>query len=78
MAATSQTKKHLRDYLNDGLSDDCGYNKKFKYSYGIGQYGIGMHCIQKIANICEDRRWGWYFVPTENMNYHSQNWFLWR
>lgn len=74
MAAHSQHKK-LNDYIKDGLSDDCGYNKKFKHSYGIGHYGIGMHCIQQIANICEDRLWGWYFVPTKKMDYSRQHWF---
>lgn len=74
MVETSR-KRTVGDYIKDGLPADCGYNQRFKHSYGIGSYGIGMHCIQKIAEICDKRRWGWYFKPTEKMDYGRQDWY---
>jgi len=56
------------------LNDDCGYNKIYKYSWTTRQYGLPLHASQKIAKLVKGR-WGWHFIPHENMDYNSDDWF---
>ena len=62
------------DLVEDTLPDDCGYNKIYKYSWNTPTYGLPMHTSKKIANMVTGR-WGWHFVPHENMDYNSDDWY---
>ena len=60
--------------LDFELPDDCGYNKIYKYSWKTPTYGLPMHVSNKIASMVTGR-WGWHFVPHENMDYNSDDWY---
>lgn len=65
MAETSKKTK---------LPEDCGYNKIFKYQWATSTYALPMTVSDKIQSFVRGR-WGWHFIPHENMDYNRENWY---
>ena len=55
------------------LPVDCGYNRQYSHDWETSVYGLGMHLIPEIHNLCTGN-WGWYFIPHENCNYYADDW----
>jgi len=53
---------------------DSGYNKIFKYQWTTPVYGLPMDIHNALDKICKGR-WGWHFIPHENINYSRENWY---
>ena len=56
------------------LPEDCGYNKIYKHQWKTGNYGLPMSSVEEINNLISGK-WGWYFKPFPDMNYHDEKWF---
>jgi len=62
------------NYSFDKLPDDIGYNNIYKYQWTTTTNAIPMSAVTKIQNIVS-KRWGWHFIPHENMDYSRDDWF---
>lgn len=56
------------------LPEDCGYNKQYSHNWETPVYGLGMHLIPKIHNLCKGS-WGWHFKPQKDCDYHAKDWY---
>ncbi len=58
------------------LSSGSGYNCIFRYNWRVlGICALPSTWIYEINSIVGDRKWGWYFIPHKNMDYHADNWY---
>lgn len=56
-------------YNFDRIPKSCGYEKKFKYSFSLGTYGVPGELIHWCIAKCK-HRWGWWFKNHESWYSH--------
>lgn len=59
----------------EDIEPDSGYNKIYKYQWRTRTNSLPMHVLEIITKSTNGRRWGWFFMPHENMDYNSPNWY---
>ena len=59
----------------ESIPDGSGYNKIFRHRWRTSTNALPMMAISRINRITEGRKWGWTFMPHENMNYSRENWY---
>ena len=59
--------------VGDGIPDNCGYEKKFKYNIDMNTNGIPGECIEWCEKNCK-HRWGWWFEQTDLFSTKWHNW----
>lgn len=52
------------------------YNKFYRYTWRTCTNSLPMHVLQMINRITEGRKWGWSFLPHENIDYQQPNWYV--
>lgn len=68
--------EHSLSKLLPNLPEGSGYNCIFKNNWRvIGKYALGSNWLWEISSITEGRKWGWYFIPHETMDYRKDNWY---
>ena len=55
------------------ISEQCGYDKRFKYVIDMNSNGIMGECIEWCQINCKGK-WGWYF---ENKDAYDPMWHNW-
>jgi len=55
------------------ISDDCGYEQKFKYNIDMNSNGIPGECIEWCQVNCKFR-WGWWFEQADLYSTRRHDW----
>lgn len=55
-------------------NDVSGYNKLYKHQWVTSTNALPLTISEKLSKMCS-KRWGWHFIPHENMDYSRENWF---
>ena len=55
------------------ISEQCGYDKRFKYVIDMNSNGIMGECIEWCQVNCEGK-WGWWFEPAGQIENPMNHW----
>ena len=55
------------------ISEQCGYDKRFKYVIDMNSNGIMAECIDWCQKNCEGK-WGWWFEPAGEIENPTNHW----
>ena len=57
----------------DDISEDCGYQKRFKYDIDMHSNGIMGECIEWCQINCK-HKWGWWFQGPDSNDPYDHRW----
>ena len=84
VASLDRLPKHIGEVINSSLNEikskglecpeGCGYNHIFAYKIKLNSYSVPGTYITWANDNCTFK-WGWHFVPHENMNWQADDWY---